>query len=344
MRRKDTFLALLLILLVGNISAQDVNFSQFFNNPVYLNPGLTGNTTCKFRLGLNYKSQFRTISQPYVTINAFADGKLKDNPAKGDVLGGGVIVYNDNAGIGNLSTTKALVSSAYHKMLSKGKTSQYLSLGVSAGIVQKTLDGGVFTWNTQWTSEGFDKGINPGEPGLNNGQFPNVSFLDLNAGVVYSISTDDNIGMQGGFSLGNILGVKETFLEDQENTRGRKPTIFFNGFFGVSDEITVMPGFMYTNQRGANELVIGSNISFQVDKSDFYLVGGLWARNLRDISPSIGFESKGISMLLNYDFNITPDLSVAAQSRRGIELSIIYSPVCKDPKQGKHVPFLRFSK
>ena len=91
------YFVLFIILTIGicNISkAQDAHFSQFYANPLYLNPALAGAENCP-RLTLNYRNQWPGLGQTYVTysvgydqfVSAIHGGigfhLLHDNQAKG---------------------------------------------------------------------------------------------------------------------------------------------------------------------------------------------------------------------------------------------------------------------
>lgn len=63
---------LVLIFLVSGVFAQDAGFSQFYSNPLYLNPAFTGTLTVP-RINLQYRDQWHAISDAYVTQSASFD-------------------------------------------------------------------------------------------------------------------------------------------------------------------------------------------------------------------------------------------------------------------------------
>ena len=67
------------MLFTGFVSvslAQDPNFSQFFASPLTLNPALTGKFDGTFRLAGNYRNQWPSINNAFVTKTASADFHL----------------------------------------------------------------------------------------------------------------------------------------------------------------------------------------------------------------------------------------------------------------------------
>ena len=72
-------LAKLLFLLTVSVSpfglkvySQDPTFTQFYSNPVYLNPALAGSSGCP-RIGLNYRNEWPQLTGNYVTYCASFD-------------------------------------------------------------------------------------------------------------------------------------------------------------------------------------------------------------------------------------------------------------------------------
>ena len=58
--------------LVNEVKAQDPTFSQFFANPLYLNPAMAGTNICP-RISLNHRNQWPGIGKTYVTYSASYD-------------------------------------------------------------------------------------------------------------------------------------------------------------------------------------------------------------------------------------------------------------------------------
>ena len=82
----------------GDAYSQDPQFSQFYANPLYLNPAFAGSARCA-RFNLNYRNQWPAISGNFVTYSASYDQHLY--PLQGGI---GAIMYLDRAGNGTLQT------------------------------------------------------------------------------------------------------------------------------------------------------------------------------------------------------------------------------------------------
>jgi type IX secretion system PorP/SprF family membrane protein len=100
-------LILIFVGFSGTVLAQDPEFTQFYANPLYLNPAFAGSTRCP-RISLNYRNQWPALSGTFVTYSASYDQYV-------DVLGGGIglLVLNDKAGEGTLTTSNISAVYAY---------------------------------------------------------------------------------------------------------------------------------------------------------------------------------------------------------------------------------------
>src|SRR6185369_12674748 len=100
---KRVVIALGLIVTVGtgDLMAQDPQFTQFYANPLYLNPAFAGTARCP-RICINYRNQWPNLSGRYVTYSASYDMHVA-------ALGGGIgaLVTTDDQAIGTLKTTNA---------------------------------------------------------------------------------------------------------------------------------------------------------------------------------------------------------------------------------------------
>src|SRR3982750_5019405 len=99
--------------------AQDLHFSQYFNNPLLVNPANTGFAPeVDYRVGVSYRNQYSSlIANPYKTMSAWGDAQLFNNRFDNGWMGIGGAILSDVAGSGNLSSTRAFGSVAYPHFL-----------------------------------------------------------------------------------------------------------------------------------------------------------------------------------------------------------------------------------
>jgi len=106
-------------------------FSQFYNAPIQLNPGLVGLST-QAQVAINYRNQWPAWPQVYATYSASYDQFFE-----GLNSGFGVHALADDAGDGILKTQKFTGVYAYriklnHKMQAR--------IGLEAGFITSQLD------------------------------------------------------------------------------------------------------------------------------------------------------------------------------------------------------------
>ncbi len=137
---KITYMAKKLILLLTivcvtgvwqDLRAQDPQFTQFYANPVYLNPAFAGTARCP-RICMNYRNQWPNLSGTYVTYSASYDQHV-------DAISGGIglIVTQDDQARGTLKSTNA--SLVYSCLLPVTREFS-IKAGLQAGFFQKSLD------------------------------------------------------------------------------------------------------------------------------------------------------------------------------------------------------------
>jgi type IX secretion system PorP/SprF family membrane protein len=172
-KHRQYILTLVILLTTLGMSAQDAQFSQFYANPLYLNPAFAGAKVCP-RVVTNYRNQWPAIPGSYVTYNASFDMHI-------DAIGGGlgVMFTSDRAGQGVLTTQTASLIYAVRIRLSR---KWFLKAGLQAGFFQKHLDWDRLTWGDQIDKRwGFTKNTN--EPRPADGEF-NKAAVDFSGGLL----------------------------------------------------------------------------------------------------------------------------------------------------------------
>ena len=92
-------------------NAQDPAFSQFYANPLYLNPAFAGTNECP-RVNLNYRDQWPGLGRTFVTSTASYDTRIGQSGLSGRFL-------NDRSGSGSLALNTFSVAYAYHLQVNR---------------------------------------------------------------------------------------------------------------------------------------------------------------------------------------------------------------------------------
>ena len=105
--RKFILLPMLLMGLGGQLCAQDIHFSQFFEAPLLRNPSLAGLFEGDVRVQMVYRDQWNSFTNAYKSGSLNAEYKMP--VGKGDdFLTAGVQILYDKAGTAGLTTTDFL--------------------------------------------------------------------------------------------------------------------------------------------------------------------------------------------------------------------------------------------
>jgi len=275
-------------------NAQDVIYSQFYANPLYLNPALAG-AKLDQRITLNYRNQWPSINNGYVTYSAAWDQQFdKISGALGfmanaDVGGGGI--YNKFSGSGiysyRLQATRFIV----------------LNAAIEATYLQYKLD-----WNKLVFGDQID--VHSGNLEQSREYVPtklNVGNIDLSAGILGGYKES----LYFGVAVNHLTRPDIAFYEGNENRVSMRWTVhsgvlidFFQGMEGEDiRNFSISPNFVYIQQGNFHQL----NVGMYVNKFPF--VTGFWMRhnfgNPDAIIALIGFQAKNYKIGYTYDYTIS---------------------------------------
>lgn len=335
MKKTTAFLSLFLsISFFAN--AQDPHFSQFFASPLTLNPAFTGKFDGTVRVAGNYRNQWPAFNNVYTTSTISVDFDiLKNKLPDYDRWGVGIIALTDKAGSGVLTSNYIGLSTSYQKALDEDGFKQ-IGAGFQGSYGQKRLDNTKLYFADQLTPFGFT--------GVTQEVFQyqnlTVNYLDVNAGLLYSASTNETNNFYIGASMYHINRPHESFLGASWNVAPRT-TVSAGGYFPVSDILTLHTSAIYQYQAGASELVFGGALAAPIDyqsENPSNVYAGLWYRLNDALIPYAGLEFSGFRIGASYDVNVS-GLKAASQSRGGMEISLIY---VKRPPGFKGIPCPKF--
>ena len=306
MKKISTLVLLsLFVFTYKNATAQDPEFTQFYANPLYLNPALAGSNICP-RICINYRNQWPGISGTYVTTSASFDRyvyKIKS--------GLGLIVMNDIAGQGTLKTTN--ISGVYSYQLPITHTYS-INFGLKATYGQKSIDWSKLTFGDMIDErQGFVKYTHETQGASKK------SFVDFSSGIV-------------GFSKRFFIGVAVDHITqpDEGLIYSSKLPMKITGHAGAlipvgprGSETTISPNILYQQQQNFTQL----NLGVYITKGS--LVGGLWYRNNDSFIILLGVQRGIIKFGYSYDVTISKLTNASAGSH---ELSLGFQFSCKKPK------------
>ncbi len=326
------FIITLLIFLTHAIKAQDIHFSQSDLSPINLNPAEAGNFNADYRVHLNQRTQWRSVTIPYVTFSATFDMPVRVLKIPGTV--NAALLFNtDKAGDGHFGTNQVGLDVAYLFPI-KDSTWQ-----VRAGIMeiwnQNSVDYSKFYFDNQYNGLMYDPSIMPSEV------FPtqHFHFFDFNAGVYVKKLFNPSLPVYAGLSLYHINKPSKTFYKESGVSLDRKMTIYAGSSVNISKQVSVLPLFYLFKQDKLHEIYLGGTLCRKTQDMSFkaFYLGG-WFR-LKDASIiAVGMDYQNFRIGISYDINISP-LVTASNGMGGLEIAIryIFSNPVKIPLPDKHI-------
>ena len=188
----------------GMVYSQDVHFSQFYANPLYLNPAFSGSRICP-RIIVNFREQWPSVTGDFMSYSASFDQHFDK------IHGGlGVLFLGDQEAIGTVRTNAFSLIYSYHVTLSE-KVSMRLAL--QGTFQQKTLD-----WSKLTFGDMIDPKFGFVYETQENLDYLSKGLLDFSTGLV--IYSDR---FYGGFAAHHFTQPKEGFLVSEDQNACRMP-------------------------------------------------------------------------------------------------------------------------
>lgn len=320
-----------LLLISGNIKAQDFHLSMYDAAPMFLNPALTGVVDANLRVHAQYRNQWRSVAfKPYNTALISVD-------APRGKWGFGLQIMNMRAGVGNYNVLQGLASLSYAVPLDKNKFNN-ISFGIQAGATQKRVEAALYTFDNQYTSQNggsFDNTLASGE------SFNRQSFVtpQLNVGFMYFNSRQQaRLNPFLGYSAFNLSNPKETYY----NTNNHLPIRHY-AHAGVRINITelfyVLPKVLIMLQKNATEQLYAVDAGYFFKEQEFYLLAGLNYRVKDAAVVYIGARKNNYIAKIAYDTNVS-SLKSVSKYRGAFEISFTYLVKKSKSKEVRHCPRL----
>jgi len=307
------------IIVTQKCYAQDLHFSQFFNNPLLTNPANTGFIPdADYRLGASYRNQYSNImAQPYVTMSVYGDAQVFRNKIETGWMGLGGVILRDQAGTGSLTSTQIYASVAYHQMLG---LSSLLTAGFNLGWANKRIDQSKLTFPDQFDGQFFDNTLPTAVQLLNN----SVSYFDMQAGLNYAYFPTKDIYINAGYSIQHVNHPKETFFTDNDaSVLAFRHIGFLNAIIKMSDVTIINPSAYYTTMAGASEIMLGMNAAYNLSGDGAkQIIAGLFYRYGDAVIPTIGLEISNVRFTFSYDVT-TSSLKNYNQSLGAEEFNVL---------------------
>ncbi len=324
-RRKPITVLLIVMAMITVIPAtsQDLDYSQFYNNPTYFNPGYVG-LTQGLKARLNYRRQWTGLAGDYSSYCFSADVAERSLPGAGGI---GIIANQSQSGMGALRTSVIGFMPSVRIPISRQSIFQ---LGALASVMSQQLN-----WDDLVLSDQLDPRWGNIYPTQFAGAARNkVVFPDFAFGGVFQFKGNDIEGTIGA-AVHHITQPNQSFFDvDAKLPRKYVYNVDFiitiredYGYYSKRQGFKINPGVMVEHQVGMMQYNLGVN--FYMRQVYF----GMWYRNsaleydeLSNFNVMAGLnipfnEEYRMKVMYSYEFNINAVYNFTGPSH---EISLIF--------------------
>jgi len=322
--KKQLFLMMCAVGIGYQANAQDIHFSQFYENAILRNPALTGIFSGDYKAGINYRTQWSNISVPFTTAIASAETRIVTNSETGDCISFGVTASYDKAGSIDFTSMQVYPAINYNKSM-EDKHNTYLSVGFTGGYIQRSVDQQKMTFSSQYINGSYSAYNPSGE----NAPFKNIQNYDLGAGVSLnsSLGDENQVNYYLGAAAYHITEPNQSFEGSDQIIR---LTTRWSGNLGlkynINSQYAVTFHMNYTHQAPYEEWIGGGLVSWKsinntIGGNNITVYAGLFYRVNDAIIPTIKMDYQAYSLTVSYDIN-NSTLKPATNGVGGYEMSL----------------------
>ncbi len=325
---KQIFTPFIALLLCGAAArAQDVHFSQFYETAILRNPALMGTFGDDYKVAAVYRSQWSSISRPYVTGMLSGEARVPLKGQSGDYFTVGILGYFDRAGSIDLQTAAIYPALSFTKYMGSGSRT-FLTAGFTGGYLQRSYDPSKATFNMQYNPTG---GFDPNNANFENLANNRITNWDMGAGLSVNSGAEDNhVTYYGGVSCYHFTRPKRSFLTDNNIIAlDMKWNVAAGGSYRLTDQYGVQVHLNYARQGVYNEFIGGGLLGWKrVSENEadppLAIYGGVFYRAGDAAIPTLKFDYKGFAVTASYDFTVSK-LRPASNGAGGLELTVMQS-------------------
>lgn len=291
----------------NKIIAQDPSFTQFYQNPIYYNPALSGLNE-GFTIRSNYRNFWRKLDKGFNIADISFDSQEP-------FLSGGIGLIAMSGIEGNGVINSQMIGFAYSYNLPVIPRRMELQMGLQGAWVQKRIRTDNLIFSDQLDAiYGVVGPTSYSTGGSNTISFPDFATgfnLRLNIGQLKRNSAATTLNL--GFAMHHITQPNESFTG-----LNSKLPIKYVGYSSAiikiesifSNSIYLMPGLIFEKQANFENIMIGSNINF------LPVIFGIWYRtngdfstpnNIKAITINAGVElgnKNNTNFRINYSYDI----------------------------------------
>lgn len=311
--KRYILIAFLFLLPSIEIFGQDPIFSQYYANPLYLNPALAGSTLSN-RAIVNYRNQWPSLAANFVTYNVSYEHYV---PQFNSTFG--LLVNTDRTAGGAFNTSSASLIYTYNLQASRD------------WFVNLSVQGGFSTRNLRWADLVFEDAIHP-VYGINyytTQETPplksSIYFADFSFGAVAGYKDI----LYGGIAIHHLAEPSDGFYNKDDNKVYRKYTGHLGANINLSGKQSswssakssvLSPAILYQQQLDFKVLSLGLYYSYDP------ILFGAWYRcnisNTDAVVVMLGLKFNNFQVGYSYDITLSKLANVTGGAH---EVSLSYT-------------------
>ncbi len=303
----------ILIILSGTILscvscasyAQDIHFSQFYENEIFHNPALTGVFSGEYKYGIDYRSQWGSVTTPFNTTMIAGETRVLVNREAGDYVSFGLAATYDQAGSINFRSTQIYPAVAFNKAL-EDVHNTYLSVGFTGGYLSRNVDQTLMTFSSQYVNSEYLST----NPTMETATYKSLHNYDVGAGISLNSSLDlqSTLNYYLGVAVYHINSPTEIFSGGNVLIKLPMKVELNAGFhMPITESFSFTAHANYSNQHPYSEFLFGGFFTYRALQvglpSIFAFDFGMMARYQDAIIPTFKIDFKNTSLGFSYDVN-----------------------------------------
>jgi type IX secretion system PorP/SprF family membrane protein len=320
---KKVVLSLILVAMASVLAlAQDPQFSQYYQAPLYINPGFTG-ITAQQRAVVNNRIQWPNLPQAFTTYAASYDIWVDELKS-----GFGLIATTDKMGSAGWRTSTAALNYSYKVRISDKLV---FSPGLSFGYGFNGLDRTKLRLGDGLEYNGVS--LDPDLQKLGNQQ-----YFDFGSGFLFYTKTLFLGAAFAHMNSPNISVLNSTSRLPMKTTIHGGARISLHGGPRTIEKVSYLtPSFIYRIQGPITQLDLGVNYHIDPVSVGVWYRGKPFSKNVigtvnQDaLIFTMGLYMKNFTIGYSYDFSIS---QLSTTSGGSHEISIVYEFVAKPLHRG----------
>lgn len=319
-----------IIVFFNVLRAQDPQFSQYYAAPLFLNPAMTGATSCD-RVGAIARTQWTGLPRAFNTASVYADVNMSSIHS-----GIGIMALHDDIGTARFSSDEL---SLFYSYLAPVSEHFNVRFGIQGTYVSRSINYSQLIFEDQFTGTLVTQD-NTADP---VSEHTRVSYGDISAGIFFFNEKFYWLG----FSVHHLNEPNQSFYIG-ESKLPRKYTLhggvhisFFDdhGLHKVKDRsLHITPTFLYKSETKFDQLDLGvyllkTNLIFGVWYRGIIFKEDEGIRNNDALVLQLGLKAGDLAVIYSYD--MTTSTLDYRNTHGSHEISITYEFCTGWPKR-KH--------